>query len=68
MAKIGSEVLIVNRNAFVQGSRRAITVGVEKDLINDVFQVVAFKRGDFKPWFTPSATDVTVNSGYNVNA
>ena len=37
-----------------------------KHLINDVYQVVAFKRLDFKPTVTPSSTEVVVTCGYNI--
>jgi HK97 family phage prohead protease/HK97 family phage major capsid protein len=62
-----SETLLVNRNAWIRGVRRAMSVAVEKDIVNDIYNVVAFKRGDFQPLYTPTtSTGVIVNSGYNV--
>lgn len=62
-----SEVLVVNRNAWGLGHYRPISVDSEKDIINDVYQIVAFKRCSFMPLYTPTATTgVVVNSAYNV--
>lgn len=58
--------LWVNRRMWKRGSRRAIELLSERDIINDVLQIVAFWRGDFKPVFTPSASYVTVNQIYNI--
>lgn len=61
------EILIVNRNAWALGHYKPITVETVRDAINDVYTVVAFKRCDFEPMYTPTATTgVIVNSAYRV--
>jgi len=61
-----SEILCLNRNMWLIGEWGGIRASVEEDKINDVYQVVAFKRLDFEPVVTPSSTEVIVASGYNV--
>jgi len=61
-----SEILLVNRLAWVRGSYRDITLAIVPDQINDVFTVVAFKRCDFQPFWVPSTTEVAVNAGHNL--
>lgn len=56
----------VNVSMFIRGIWRNVEVVTEKDNINDVFNMVAFKRMDFKPTFTPSATVPSVNVMYNL--
>ena len=62
-----SEVIAVNRSAWQVGNYRDLSVEVVPNPIQDVSTVVCFKRLDFKPVYTPTATTgVTVNVGYNV--
>jgi HK97 family phage prohead protease/HK97 family phage major capsid protein len=61
-------VILVNRQAWVIGNRRETTITVVRDQINDIYNVVAFWRGDFKPWWTPSTSAPIVNIGYNITA
>jgi hypothetical protein len=61
-----TSLICVNRNMWLRGTKRSVEVEVERDLINDVYNMVAFKRVDFKPTVTPSTTEPIVNVGYNV--
>lgn len=58
--------LWVNRRMWKRGIRRGVEVTADKDNLNDVWQLVAYFRGDFQPVTTPSASDVTVNECYNI--
>lgn len=62
-----TEVILVNRRAWALGTRRETSLAVVRDEINDVYTIVGFWRGDFKPWWTPSTSVVIVNEGYNVS-
>jgi len=55
-----------NTDMFLRGIRRGVEVLTERDNINDVWNMVAFKRLDFKPTFTPSSTVTSVNWIFNV--
>lgn len=59
--------LLVNRMAWMLGVRKNVDLTVVTDALNDVYQVVAFKRQSFRPAFTPSTSDVHVTVGYNVS-
>ena len=59
-------MIYCNTELFLRGVRRGVEVVTEKDTLNDVFQMVAFKRMDFKPTFTPSSSVTSVNWIFNV--
>ena len=61
-----STQLLVNKMMWLLGNRRNVEMAVQKDVINDVYQIVAFWRGDFQPVVTPAANFVTVNEGFNI--
>ena len=45
------------------GRKMALT---KEKIINDVYNVVAFKRSAFQPTITPSSSNIIVNVGYNL--
>lgn len=59
-------ILLVNREVFKLGIRRDVEILVERDNINDVYQMVAFKRQDFQPTITPSSSVNPVGCGYAI--
>lgn len=60
--------LLVNRSSWIQGLRRGVETTLVYDPFNDVYFVIAYKRGDFKPTVTPSTSDVVVNGIIGVNS
>lgn len=60
-------LIYVNRNYFFIGDKREITVDAEKLLNTDQYNVVAFRRFDFEPLATPSATYTLGGIGINFN-
>jgi hypothetical protein len=58
--------LIVNREMWKRGLRRDIDVRVIPNALDDVWDIVAYKRIAFAPSLTPSSSEVIVSGLYNV--
>ena len=58
-------LICVNRDALMLGVWLNATMEVVRDAINDVYDVVSYWRGDFKPLFTYT-TNYIVGVGYGV--
>lgn len=57
--------LAVNREAFIRGNRRRITISQQRHVASDSTELVAFWRGDFAPIY-PAASIPSVGLLYNV--
>lgn len=62
-----SQCLLVHRPSWAVGIKRRDELLSQRDIMWDVIQLVAYLRMDFQPLRTPSSTNVTVNSGYNID-
>tara|TARA_R100000808_G_scaffold512_1_gene2662 strand:+ start:12834 stop:14573 length:1740 start_codon:yes stop_codon:yes gene_type:complete len=61
-------IVLVNRPQFVVGARRGFTVEVNQDKLQQSNQVIASFRRAFAPLESPSASNTTLNVGYNYTA
>jgi len=63
-----TSLICVNRDMFLRGTRRSVEVLVDKNILDDVYNVVAHKRMAFAPKATPSSTLRPVSIGYNISS
>lgn len=61
-----TEILLVRRDAFRYGDRRQITMEAMRRIETDQQVMVSLQRLDFKPMYTPSATNTIVAAGVGI--
>lgn len=67
-ANTAGACILVSRPWFKVGDRRLFTIEADRLINTDQFVFVSFRRLDFQPHQTPSATYSSVSCGYNIVA
>ena len=62
-----TELLLVHKGAYMFGDRRQITLKSKERIETDQQVLVALQRLDFKPLYTPSASNTISSAGVNIS-